>query len=199
MLFIESFISLLTFVLIQANPHFSCPHDSPVCRFDTPPTLWGGSLWTVLIFERGMNADVFGLTAVGGFVHLSARDPSFCLSALVLYCLPFFPGQGDGRSGRRIERESWKETSLLANRMMPWDLWRSRSNIKWKVREPASWRREGRGHTSRERRRQEGTGMMGSRGSLMSFLLKPRKSFFLKSKGTGWIRRLGLTDTHYSI
>lgn len=52
-----------------------------------------------------MNADIFGLTAVGGFVHLSARDPSFCLSALVLYCLPFFPGQGDGRSGRRIERE----------------------------------------------------------------------------------------------
>lgn len=96
-------------------------------------------------------------------------------------------------------RESWKETSLLANSMMPWALWRSRSNIKWKVREPASWRREGRGHTSRERRRQEGTGMMGSRGSLMSFLLKPRKSFFLKSKGTGWIRRLGLTDTHYSI
>lgn len=105
MLFTESFISLLTFVLIQANPHFSCPHDSPVCRFDTPPTLWGGSLWTVLIFGRGMNAEVFGLTAVGGFVHLSARDPSFCLSALVLYCLPFFPGQGDGRSGRRIERE----------------------------------------------------------------------------------------------
>lgn len=51
-------------------------------------------------------------------------------------------------------RESWKETSLLANSMMPWALWRSRSNIKWKVREPASWRREGRGHTSRERRRQ---------------------------------------------